>query len=58
MNKEYLNQIFNKFSQEEGSPARRYEGTGLGMTITKNDKPYGWKLRKYKVKRNRHNSNI
>ncbi|MBK7805843.1 MAG: response regulator [Saprospiraceae bacterium] len=35
MNKEYLNQIFNKFSQEEGSAARRYEGTGLGMTITK-----------------------
>jgi len=35
MNKEYLNQIFNKFSQEEGSAARRFEGTGLGMTITK-----------------------
>lgn len=35
MSKEYLNQIFNKFSQEEGSAARRHEGTGLGMTITR-----------------------
>ncbi len=35
MSEDFLNQIFNKFSQEEGTAARRYEGTGLGMTITR-----------------------
>jgi len=35
MSQEFLHKIFNKFSQEEGSAARRFEGTGLGMTITR-----------------------
>ncbi len=35
MSNGFLTQIFNKFSQEEVSTARRYEGTGLGMTITR-----------------------
>ncbi len=35
MSNGFLSQIFNKFSQEEGLTARRYEGTGLGMTITR-----------------------
>ena len=35
MSEEFLSKIFNKFSQEEGASNRRFEGTGLGMTITK-----------------------
>lgn len=31
----YLKSIFTKFSQEEKNTARKYGGTGLGMTITK-----------------------
>lgn len=33
---EQLEQIFEKFTQIDGSLARKYEGTGLGMTITRN----------------------
>ncbi len=36
MNKDYLDQLFSKFSQEELSTNRKYGGTGLGMTITRN----------------------
>ena len=32
--KNYLKSIFNKFTQEDKSTARRYGGTGLGMAIT------------------------
>ena len=35
MSDEFINKIFDKFSQEEGSAKRRFEGTGLGMSITK-----------------------
>jgi len=34
MDKSYLNNLFNKFSQEDRSTARKYGGTGLGMAIT------------------------
>lgn len=34
--KEHLSMIFNKFHQVDGSTAKRYQGTGLGLTITKN----------------------
>ncbi len=34
MNKKYLKDVFSKFSQEEKTTARRYGGTGLGMSIT------------------------
>jgi len=32
---EFLNTIFDKFSQEDRTTARKYGGTGLGMAITK-----------------------
>jgi signal transduction histidine kinase len=34
--KEHLSMIFNKFHQVDGSTAKRYQGTGLGLTISKN----------------------
>jgi signal transduction histidine kinase len=34
--KEHLSMIFNKFHQVDGSTAKCYQGTGLGLTITKN----------------------
>ncbi len=34
INEEYLTRIFQKFSQEDRSTARKYGGTGLGMAIT------------------------
>jgi two-component system, sensor histidine kinase len=33
--KEYLNQLFEVFSQEDTSVTRKYGGTGLGLNITK-----------------------
>ena len=35
MSDKYLARIFNKFQQEDASSTRRHQGTGLGMTITK-----------------------
>jgi CheY-like chemotaxis protein len=35
MSDEFLNRIFDKFSQEDASLGRKYGGTGLGMAITK-----------------------
>ena len=35
MDQEYLKQLFSKFTQEEKSTSRRFGGTGLGMSITK-----------------------
>lgn len=35
MEQAYLETIFNKFSQEDTSTSRKYGGSGLGMTITK-----------------------
>ncbi|RZJ39207.1 MAG: PAS domain S-box protein, partial [Chryseobacterium sp.] len=35
MNEDYVSKIFKKFNQEDGSISRKYGGTGLGMTITK-----------------------
>ena len=35
MSQDFMKRLFDKFSQEEGSSNRRYEGTGLGMSITK-----------------------
>lgn len=35
MEKEFLANLFDKFSQEDKSVTRRYGGTGLGMSITK-----------------------
>jgi signal transduction histidine kinase/CheY-like chemotaxis protein/HPt (histidine-containing phosphotransfer) domain-containing protein len=35
MSEKYLEKIFSKFQQEDGSSSRRHAGTGLGMTITK-----------------------
>jgi|GEM_PF-228084 len=34
MEKEFLHKLFNKFSQEDSSVARKRGGTGLGMAIT------------------------
>jgi len=35
MSEEFRRKIFNKFSQEESASNRKYEGTGLGMTIAR-----------------------
>ncbi len=35
MKKEYLEHIFEPFTQEDGGARTHYQGTGLGMTITK-----------------------
>ncbi len=35
MDADYLDQLFSKFSQAEKSTSRRFGGTGLGMSITK-----------------------
>lgn len=35
MGKEYLKHIFEPFTQEEGGARTNYQGSGLGMTITK-----------------------
>lgn len=35
MDDDYLQNLFSKFSQEEKSTSRRFGGTGLGMSITK-----------------------
>ncbi|OYU85549.1 MAG: hypothetical protein CFE24_01205 [Flavobacterium sp. BFFFF2] len=35
MDKDFVNNIFNKFSQEDKAVTRKYGGTGLGMAITK-----------------------
>lgn len=35
MSDEFINRIFDKFSQEDSSLGRKYGGTGLGMAITK-----------------------
>lgn len=35
MSEKYLERIFNKFQQEDASSSRRHQGSGLGMTITK-----------------------
>lgn len=34
MSPEFVNRIFDKFSQEQNKANRRYEGTGLGMAIS------------------------
>jgi PAS domain S-box-containing protein len=35
MESNFINSIFNKFSQEENNKTKKYGGTGLGMSITK-----------------------
>lgn len=35
MSEDFLNRIFNPFEQESNGYVREYEGTGLGLTITK-----------------------
>ena len=35
MSEPFMKKLFDKFSQEEGAANRRFEGTGLGMSITR-----------------------
>lgn len=35
MSKEFIERIYDKFAQEDSSPERKEQGTGLGMAITK-----------------------
>ena len=34
MSEEFIFKIFDKFSQEQNTSSRQYEGTGLGMAIS------------------------
>jgi len=36
MTQEQINEVFNLFARVDKGPSRRYNGTGLGLTITKN----------------------
>jgi len=36
MTQEQINEVFNPFTRVDKGPSRRYNGTGLGLTITKN----------------------
>jgi PAS domain S-box-containing protein len=51
MSPEFITRIFDKFSQEQNAPNRKYDGTGLGMAIS-NDliKLMGGKLEVHSVK--------
>jgi PAS domain S-box-containing protein len=35
MSKDFISKVFDKFSQEQNSASRSYEGTGLGMAISR-----------------------
>jgi len=35
MSQDFMKRLFDKFTQEDGATNRRFEGTGLGMSITK-----------------------
>jgi PAS domain S-box-containing protein len=35
MSEQFMHRLFDKFTQEEGATNRRFEGTGLGMSISK-----------------------
>jgi signal transduction histidine kinase len=59
MSEEFLENLFDKFSQEDETVTRKYGGTGLGMSISKElVHLMGWQYKCHQPEKYRNNHNI